>query len=101
MGDVDLAKGMKIIAVLSVLMTAIFTVAFQISSQDLFYTIAITAGTIAYHFLMRLIVGGVYNFLLKNKVDYNRKWFRVGAVEQGIYKCLKVKQWKKHLRDIL
>ena len=97
MGDVDLAKGMKIIAVLSVLLTAIFTVAFQISSQDLFYTIAITAGTISYHFLMRLSVGGVYNFLLKNKVDYNRKWFRVGAMEQRIYKGLNVKKWKKHL----
>ena len=88
---------MKIIAVISVILTAIFTVAFHISPLELFYTVAITAGTISYHFLMRLMVGGVYNSLLKNKVDYKRKWFRVGAMEQRIYKCLNVKQWKKHL----
>lgn len=95
-GGVVLAKGMKIIAVVSVLLTVIFTVLYQIKPFEACLTIAITSGTVSYHFLMRLLVGGIYNSLLHNKVDYNKKWFQAGSTEQKIYKILIVKQWKKH-----
>lgn len=92
-----MAKGMKIVAWISILLTAIFVIIYRLKPLGIFLTIAITMGTVAYHFWMRLLVGGLYNLILNNKVDYNRAWFRVGMVEQRLYKALKVKQWKKFL----
>ena len=58
---------------------------------------AITFGTISYHFVMRYLVGYLYNRLLDNKVDYRRKWFAVSKIEMKIYQKLKVKKWKKYM----
>ena len=44
---------------------------------------------------MRLFVGGIFNFALNNKVDYKKKWFKVGNLEQKLYGFLKVRNWKK------
>lgn len=90
-----MAKGMKIIAWLYVLVTTVFLIIYQIKPLEIFFTIVITAATISYHFWMRLFVGGVFNFVLNNKVDYNKKWFRVGKAEQNLYRLLKVKKWKR------
>lgn len=57
-------------------------------------TLAITFGTIAYHFIMRLGVGTVVNLLLHNHVDYSRRWFQVSDLELKLYEKLKVKSWK-------
>ena len=38
--------------------------------------------------------GGIFDRLLRNRVDPNRKWFQVGKVEQKLYEILKVKKWK-------
>ena len=95
-GDGDLAKGMKIIAWASVLVTALLVILYQIKALEIFFTVAVTTGTISYHFWMRLFVGGVFDLALNNKVDYNKKWFRVGQVEQKLYGVLKVKKWKKY-----
>lgn len=91
-----MAKGMKIIAAVSVLVTVAFLIIYQINSLEIFFTIFVTALTISYHFLMRLFVGGMFNLALKNKVDYNKKWFRVEKTEQKLYKIIKVKKWKKY-----
>ena len=41
--------------------------------------------------------GGIFDRLLRNRVDPNRKWFQVGKVEQKLYEILKVKKWKSYL----
>lgn len=92
-----MAKGMKTVAWLSILITVIFAIIYQISPLEIFLSVAITAGTVSYHFCMRLFIGELFNLLLKNQVDFNRKWFRVGNAEQKLYKLLKVKKWKKFL----
>lgn len=66
---------MKIIAGISLLMTAIFTAIYHISPLGIFLSMAITAGTISYHFCMRLLVGGIFDLALHNQVDPTRKWF--------------------------
>ncbi len=86
---------MKTVAWISILLTAVFLIIYRLKPLEIFFTIVITAGTISYHFWMRLLVGGIFNAILKNKVDYNKKWFRVGKAEQRLYKVLKVKKWKK------
>ena len=89
-----MAKTMKITAILSLVSTAICTLLHIKTENDILFTLAITFGTIAYHFCMRLLVGEVINALLQNKVDYNKKWFKVGKTELSLYNKLKVKNWK-------
>ena len=89
-----MAKTMKITAILSLLLTVICTLLHIKTVNDILLTLAITFGTIAYHFCMRLLVGEVINALLHNKVDYNKKWFKVGQTELSLYNKLKVKNWK-------
>ena len=86
---------MKIIAWFSILVTSVFLIIYQIKPLEIFFTIVITAGTVSYHFLMRLFVGSVFNLVLNNNIDYNKKWFRVGKAEQNLYRFLKVKKWKR------
>ena len=92
-----MAKVMKIFALLSTIITIIFFIIFKHYNINIFYTLMITFGTIAYHFLMRLAVGYIINFIYKNKVNYNRKWFKVKNFEMKIYKKLNVKKWKNKM----
>ena len=92
-----MAKAMKRIAWISVVATAMFILAYQIKALDIFFTLAVTAGTIAYHFWMRLLVGGIFDLLLHNQVNHDQKWFRVGRTEQKLYRILKVHKWKKYV----
>ena len=92
-----MAKTMKITAVVSLLATVMCALLHIKNANDILLTLAITFGTIAYHFCMRLIVGEIINSLLHNKVDYNKKWFHIGKTEQRIYNRLKVKGWKNKM----
>lgn len=89
-----MAKKMKLTALLSALLTLLFAVLYGKTQRKILLTLAITFGTISYHFIMRLLTGSVVNLLLNNRVNYRRKWFRVSAVEEKLYKMLKVKKWK-------
>ena len=73
-------------------LTAIFTagtvattVLYQSTSKEILLTLAITFGTCAYHFIMRLLVGSIVNSILHNKVDYCKRWFQVSESEKKIY----------------
>ena len=89
-----MAKKMKLIALISVLITAILAILYRKLQSDMLLTLVITFGTISYHFIMRLLVGTLINRLLNNRVDYGKRWFRVHAFEEKLYKNLKVKKWK-------
>ena len=74
---------------------AIFCTIFYINTKNgPALTLAITFGTISYHFVMRLVVGYIIDFWLNNHVDYQKSWFQVGDAEQAFYKKLRVKKWK-------
>lgn len=87
-----MAKGMKILALISTLLTVAFIGLYQ--AYEVSISFAITFGTIAYHLCMRLLVGEIYDRILHNRVDYNRRWFQVGSTEKKLYKLLRVKSWK-------
>lgn len=89
-----MAKGMKIISVIAILLTICFSILYKFLAANLFLSFAITFGTITYHFVVRLLIGLIYNIVLKNKVNYKRKWFLVSEKEMKIYQLLKVKKWK-------
>ena len=92
-----MAKKMKAIALFSTLGTVLCAVFCMFTHNGLFRVLAITFGTTAYHFVMRLLVGTVIDLLLHNHVDYRRKWFQVSAAEEKFYKKLGVKKWKTNM----
>ena len=89
-----MAAIMKRTAWVSVLITIVCAVLYMNTEHDLLLTLMITFGTISYHFVMRLAVGFLIDFLLKNHVNYDAKWFQVSSAEQEFYKKIKVKKWK-------
>lgn len=88
------AKTIKISALIFVVLTIIFTLIYQCNPNTVILSIAITFGTISYHFLMRLIVGYVVNGIFHNRFDYNGKWFIEKKFEKRLYEVLRVKKWK-------
>ena len=92
-----MAKTMRSVALLSVIATICFSVLYIYNSVSVFRSLAITFGTTAYHFCIRLIVGALFNFFMKNRADYTKKWYRVSKREQRLYTKLKVKKWKNKM----
>lgn len=92
-----LAKTIKISAITTVVLTVIFILIYQCSFNAVILSMAITFGTISYHFLMRLAVGYVVNESFHNRFDYNRKWFQEKKFEKCLYEMLRVKKWKNKM----
>lgn len=92
-----MAKRMKQIAVISFLLTIVFSILYQIVESSVVFSLAITFGTIAYHFIIRLLVGQIFNIKMQNKADYTKKWYQVNEFELKMYQKLKVKKWKNKM----
>ncbi|MBQ6695667.1 MAG: hypothetical protein IJN16_03090 [Lachnospiraceae bacterium] len=88
------AKSIKISALVWVVLTIVFSLLYRCSSNAVILSMAITFGTIGYHFLMRLAVGYVINGLCHNCFDYKKAWFQEKSFEKRLYEKLGVKKWK-------
>ena len=88
---------MYIITVCSAALTVAFAALFAVTRTGAFLSLAITSGTVLYHFLMRLCVGFAFNCVMKNRADYNSAWFKCRPWEKKMYKLLGVKKWKHAL----
>ena len=60
-------------------------------------SLLITGLTTSYHFVMRIIVGYSVDYKMKNKANYNHKWYKITQFEEKIYEVIKVSQWKKYM----
>lgn len=89
-----MSRIMKIIAVLTTIITIIFSYIYITINKSVYLTLAISFGTTAYHFIMRLVIGYIINWIMHNKANYNNKYFKTKKLEQKIYKLIKVKKWK-------
>lgn len=96
-GEHSVEKSMKIISLLSFLLTIVFALLYHMTCIEVMLTLAITAGTIAYHFIMRLIVGTIFHLCMHNRADYTRKWYHISKTEMQFYQKIKVKQWKNKM----
>ena len=76
-----MAKRMKIIAIVSLLMTIVFCFSYINTNNDILFSLAITSATIAYHFIARLLIGSMVNLIMKNQADYTKKWYQVSTTE--------------------
>lgn len=87
-------KVMKRITIISFVLMLITAGLFHCFGNDIYLTLAITCGTITYHLGMRLLVGLLYNFGMRNRADYTKKWYQVHSWENKLYQFLHVKAWK-------
>lgn len=67
---------------------------YYFTRNQIIFSVAITFGTIFYHFAMRLIVGYFVDARYHNQMDYTKKWFKARAFERKFYEKIKVKKWK-------
>ena len=65
----------------------------DIYRNDVILWIGITAFTIMYHFWVRIIMGNVSK-LFKKHINYKQAFFKERKFEKGLYKFLRVKDWK-------
>lgn len=88
------ARTIKLAALIFVVLTIIFAWIYQCHPNAVMLSMAITFGTISYHFLMRLAVGYAVDGIFHNRFDYNGKWFQEKKFEKHLYEVLRVKRWK-------
>jgi len=87
-------KLIKWISIVTLIATVLFAVLFQFYHSDVILSLAITSGTICYHFVMRLLTGLFYNHFMQNRADYRKPWYDLKPWESALYKKLHVKDWK-------
>ena len=76
---------------------AIFLPVFVVTKNAIVEVVTITVGVTLYHFAMRLAVGTVVNFIMKNKANYKNVWFREKGFERKLYKLIHIRKWKNHI----
>ena len=92
-----MAKIVKGIAAFSLAATVILAISYKVTSSGILIPLAITSGTIAYHFVMRLMVGLAFHATMRNKADYRKRWYQISKREMAVYEKLKVKKWKRRM----
>ena len=73
---ITVKKAMKSTMVFAVLATIVFTILYRITENGVLLSLAITAGTISYHFVMRYTVAGVFSHTMHNRANLSRKWYQ-------------------------
>ena len=92
-----MVKKMFAVSGVSLLLFFAFWGIFLGTKKPVYFTLGIVAMTICYHFSVRLAIGGIFDYFLKNDVDYTRKWFAPRDFEGNLYKKFRVKKWKNFM----
>ena len=92
-----MVKLLKIIPMVSFAGTVVSGILYKNTSLEMLLTLAITMGTITYHFAMRLLVAFLYQTHMHNRADYSRRWYQVSKAEMRFYEKLGVKRWKNKM----
>ena len=88
---------MKSIAGVTTLCTFLFILLYLYLQQGWLLSCAITFGTTAYHFVMRLSVGYIVPKITKYRFDYRSAWFQPRSWEAAFYQKLNIRSWKATL----
>ena len=89
-----MARIMKTVALISLLLTLLWTAMHLFLKGNIFLPLAITCGTVFYHFAMRLLAGTCIDKIMHNKANYNARWFLTRKWERKVYAFLRVQDWK-------
>jgi hypothetical protein len=90
----DMAKTMKNITIMSALLTVLCICWRLAGRSELSLALAISFGTIAYHLLLRLTVGAIFNKKMDNHADYTKKWYKLHLWERELYRIMGIKRWR-------
>ena len=85
---------MKSIALVTSAITALLAALYYVYPYGWILSCAISFGTTAYHFVMRLLVGHTVLWLTHYAFDYRNRWFSPRKWEAVFYRFLRVKYWK-------
>ncbi len=88
---------MLFITFFSCLMTAFCGAGYAFWHSAWLYSLAITFGTVLYHFGMRLLVGTAVQAIFHNCMNEKRHWFQPRKWESRFYDIIRVKHWKKYM----
>lgn len=88
-------KKMNMMTIISLVGLLVSGAIYYFAGSPIFFSLAITFGTMLYHFAMRLAVGHIIDAKYHNRMDYTKKWFTQRAFEPKLYKLIRVKKWKK------
>lgn len=91
----SMKRVMFAVAGISLGLTVLLAAAYAALDGTVLLALTITAGTVCYHFIMRLAVGYALNACLHNRVDYTHRWFAPRAFERRLYHALGVRKWKR------
>jgi len=89
-----MARNMKIIAFCSTIAAVIAFILYEKFNMEGILSFAVTMGTIAYHFVIRLLVGHLVDGIMHNQADYTKKWYQIHPFEEKLYRKFNVKKWK-------
>lgn len=92
--DSFFAKLVKLCALLGCLLCVLFALLYYFFPVDWLLSLAITAGTAGYHFLMRLAVGWLVTVITRGQLNPDSLWFRQKRFERKLYRVLRVRHWK-------
>lgn len=90
-------RSVYIMTIGSAVLAILSFVLYRTQDIDAALTFSIIFGTIAYHFIMRLAVGALFDTFMKNRADLTKKRYLCRPWEKALYERLQVKQWKKRL----
>ena len=88
------AKLTKLCALFTSLLCALLILLHSLFEHSVILSLAITAGTTAYHFVMRLAVGWLVTLLTRGQLPSDHFWFRQRPFERRLYRLLRVRKWK-------
>ena len=88
---------MKTVAAVCTVTTLLLVILYRSFHLTWILSCAISFGTTAYHFLMRLAVGYILPKATGYDFDHRHFWFRPCSWEPGFYKKLNIKNWKGKL----
>ena len=85
---------MKSTALITSAVTVLLAVLYCVCPYGGILNCAISFGTTAYHFGMRLLVGHLVLKTTGYRFDYHDRWFSPRKWETSFYRLLRVKKWK-------
>jgi len=97
MKKADFPFVMRSIAAVTSCAAGVLIVLYRHFGSDWLLSCAISFGTTAYHFVMRLMVGAIVPKATNYNFDYRRGWFQPRKWEPELYRKLGVKGWKGKL----
>lgn len=92
-----MVRKMMAVSAITLVLMLVFWGVFLASEIRVFFTLGVVSLTVSFHFSIRLVIGGLIDYNLKNRVDYTKGWFREKGFEKGLYKTLRVKKWKNRM----